>query len=118
MAGSTHVAVAGTLTHDPRYDPAGEGRRSERALFRLHVERRWTNRSTGQTESQDSEFQVVCWRELARNVADSVKKGDRVIVMGRLEEHAWEKNGEKVHRVEIVADEVGPSLRYTSLEIV
>jgi single-strand DNA-binding protein len=63
-------------------------------------------------------FNVVCWREMADNVSESLAKGARVVVTGRLEQRSWEtENGEKRSVVEIVADEVGPSLRWASAEI-
>ena len=63
-------------------------------------------------------FDVVCWRELAENVALSLVKGSRVIVSGRLEQHTWaNENGERRSKVEITADEVGPSLRFATAEV-
>ncbi len=69
-------------------------------------------------EEATSFFDVVCWRELAENVALSLVKGARVIVAGRLEQHSWENEaGERRSRVELTADEVGPSLRFATAEI-
>jgi single-strand DNA-binding protein len=59
-------------------------------------------------------FDVTCWKDLAENVASSIEKGTRVIVTGRLQQRSWEKDGEKKSKVEIVADEVGPSLRWAT----
>ena len=57
-------------------------------------------------------FDVVCWREMAENASASLGKGSRVIVTGRLEQRSWEsQEGEKRSKVEVIADEVGPSLR-------
>jgi single-strand DNA-binding protein len=61
---------------------------------------------------------VVCWRELAENVAASLVRGSRVIVVGRLEQRSWETpDGEKRSKVEVVADEVGPSLRWATASV-
>lgn len=61
---------------------------------------------------------MVCWRELAENVALSLVKGSRVIVTGRLDQHVWETElGERRSRVEITADEVGASMRFATVEI-
>ena len=69
-------------------------------------------------EEQTSFFNVVCWREMAENVSESLGKGSRVVVTGRLEQRSWEtENGEKRSVVEIVADEIGPSLRWATAQI-
>src|SRR6187551_1370517 len=115
MADST-VTVVGNLTRDPeiRYTAGG----AAKASFGMAVSRRWQNRQTNEWEEQTSFFNVVCWRELADNVGASLKKGTRVVVTGRLEQRSWEtEQGEKRSVVEIVADEVGPSLRFATAEV-
>jgi len=110
------VTIVGNVTRDPemRYTPGG----AAKATFGVAVNRRWQNRQTQEWEEQVSFFNVVCWREQAENVCESVGKGSRVIVTGRLEQRSWETdNGEKRSTVEIVADEVGPSLRWASATI-
>ncbi len=73
------------------------------------MSRRWQNRQTNEWEERTSFFNVVCWGDMAENVSDSVAKGTRVIVQGRLEQRSWEtEQGEKRTVVEIIADEVGP----------
>jgi single-strand DNA-binding protein len=63
-------------------------------------------------------FDVICWRDLAENVAETVSKGTLVIVTGRLEQRSWETDdGERRSRTEVVADEVGPSLRWATAEV-
>ncbi|MGH9193018.1 MAG: single-stranded DNA-binding protein, partial [Acidimicrobiales bacterium] len=63
-------------------------------------------------------FNVTCWRDLAQNVSESLEKGARVVVTGRLEQRSWEtQEGERRSVVEIVADEVGPSLRWATADI-
>ena len=84
----------------------------------MAVSRRWQNRQTNEWEEQTSFLNVVCWREMAENVSESLGKGSRVVVSGRLEQRSWEtENGEKRSVVEIVADEVGPSLRWATAQV-
>ena len=112
MADNT-VTIVGNVTRDPeiRYTAGGAGERT----FGVAVNRRWQNRQTQEWEERTSFFNVVCWREMAENVAESLGKGSRVVVTGRLEQRTWEtENGEKRRVVEIVADEVGPSLRWAT----
>src|SRR4029077_11745317 len=86
--------------------------------FGVAVNRRWQNRQTNEWEEATSFFDVVCWRELADNVAESLGKGARVIVTGRLEQRSWEtQEGDKRSKVEIVADEVAPSLRWATAKV-
>ena len=115
MADST-VTIVGNLTRDPeiRYTAGG----AAKASFGVAVSRRWQNRQTQEWEEQTSFFNVVCWREMAENVAESLGKGSRVVVTGRLEQRSWEtEHGEKRSVVEIVADEVGPSLRWATATV-
>ena len=115
MADST-VTIVGNVTRDPemRYTPGGAGK----ATFGVAVSRRWQNRNTQEWEEQTSFFNVVCWREMAENVSESITKGARVVVSGRLEQRSWETdNGEKRSVVEIVADDIGPSLRWATAQI-
>ena len=112
----SNVTIVGNVTRDPemRYTPGG----AAKANFGVAVSRRWQNRNTQEWEEQTSFFNVVCWREMAENVCESIGKGARVVVSGRLEQRSWETdNGEKRSVVEIVADEVGPSLRWATAEV-
>jgi single-strand DNA-binding protein len=115
MADST-VTIVGNLTRDPeiRYTAGG----AAKASFGVAVSRRWQNRQSNEWEEQTSFFNVVCWRDMAENVAESLGKGSRVVVTGRLEQRSWEtENGDKRSVVEIVADEVGPSLRWATAQV-
>ena len=115
MADST-VTIVGNVTRDPemRYTPSGVAK----ATFGVAVSRRWQNRTTHEWEEQTSFFNVVCWREMAENVCESIGKGARVVVNGRLEQRSWEtESGDKRSVVEIVADDVGPSLRWATAEV-
>jgi len=112
MADNT-VTVIGNITRDPelRFTAGGQAL----TTFGLASNRRWTNRQSGQQEESTSFFDVSCWGSLAENVADSLAKGNRVVVSGRLEQRSWEtQEGEKRSKVEIVADEIGPSLRWAT----
>jgi single-strand DNA-binding protein len=116
MSNGNTVTLVGNITRDPelRFTPSGQAT----ANFGLAVNRRWQNRQTNEWEEAVSFFNVVCWREMADNVAESLAKGARVVVTGRLEQRSWETdNGEKRSVVEIVADEIGPSLRYATAQI-
>ena len=117
MANGNTVTLVGNVTRDPelRFTPSGQAR----AGFGLAVSRRWQNRSTSEWEEQTSFFNVVCWREQAENVSESLTKGARVVVTGRLEQRSYETaEGEKRSVVEVVADEVGPSLRWATAQVV
>lgn len=115
MSGNT-VTIIGNITRDPelRFTPSGQAT----ASFGVAVNRRWQNRQTQEWEEATSFFDVVCWRDLADNVSESLVKGARVIVSGRLEQRSWEgQDGERRSKVEIVADEIGPSLRWATAQV-
>ncbi len=106
--------IIGNLTRDPeiRFTPSG----ATVATFGVVVNRRWKRGDEWQEEA--SFFDVKCWSQLAENVAESIHKGTRVIVTGRLEQRSWETdNGEKRSKVEIVADEIAPSLRWATAQV-
>lgn len=105
------VTIAGGLTRDPelRFTPGGQAV----TTFSVAVSRRF--QQNNEWKEQTSFFEVKCWQQLAENVAASLVKGSRVIVTGRLEQRSWETDeGQKRSAVEIVADEVGPSLRWAT----
>jgi len=113
MADNT-VTVVGNVTRDPelRYTTGGRGV----ASFGLAVNRRY--QVNGEWQEQTSFFNVVAWGTLGENVAASVTKGTRVIVYGRLEQRSWEtQDGDKRSVVEIIADELGPSLRWAQASV-
>ena len=116
MANGNSVTLVGNITRDPELRFTGSGQAT--ATFGLAVNRRWQNRQTGDWEEATSFFNVVTWRELAENVSESLSKGARVVVTGRLEQRSWEtQDGEKRTVVEVVADEIGPSLRWATAQI-
>lgn len=110
------VTLVGNVTRDPemRFTPSGAGV----AEFGLAVNRRWQNRQTNEWEEQVSFFDVKVWSAMAENVAESITKGTRVVVTGRLEQRSWETDaGEKRSKIEVVADEVAPSLRWATAAV-
>lgn len=110
------VTIIGNVTRDPELRYLSSG--TALATLGVAVNRRWRNQQTNEWEEQTSFIDVVCWRDLADNVSESITKGDRVIVQGRLEQRSWEtQDGDKRSKVEIVADEVGPSLRWATAEV-
>jgi single-strand DNA-binding protein len=111
------ITLVGNVTRDPelRFTPTGQAT----ATFGLAVNRRWQNRQTQEWEEQTSFFDIVCWREMAENVGESIVRGARVIVSGRLEQRSWEtQDGDKRSRIEVIADELGPSLRWATAQVV
>jgi single-strand DNA-binding protein len=116
MANGNTVELVGNITRDPelRFTPSG----AAVANFGLAVNRRWRNQQTNEWEEQVSFFDIVCWRELAENVSESLTKGTRIMVSGRLDQRSWEtENGDKRSKVEVVADEIGPSLRWATAQV-
>jgi single-strand DNA-binding protein len=111
------TTLVGNLTRDPelRFTPSGQAT----ASFGLAVNRTWTDRASQERREQTSFFDVVVWGTLAENVAQSLRKGERVVVAGRLDQRTWEtQEGEKRSKVEVVADEVAPSLRWATAQVV
>ena len=107
------VTLVGNVTRDPELRFTNTGQPT--ATFGLAVNRRWQNRQTQEWEEATSFFDVVCWREMAENVSESLSRGSRVVVCGRLEQRSWETpEGDKRSRVEIIADDIGPSLRFAT----
>ena len=99
------VSFAGNLTDDPELHHTEAG--IARAMFRVAVSGRW--------EQEASFFTVTVWRDQAEHLAESLRKGSRVVVVGRLQQRTWTaEDGSARSTVEVVADEVGPSLRWAT----
>jgi single-strand DNA-binding protein len=116
-AGDTQITVVGNLVNDPelRFTPAGQ----PVATFRVASTPRFMDRTTNEWKDGDSLF-LTCnvWRQAAENVAESLQRGMRVIVSGRLKQRSYEtKEGEKRTVYEIEVDDVGPSLRNASAKV-
>ena len=110
------VTISGNVTRDPelRYTPSGASKLS----FGVAVNRSWRNQQTQEWEEQTSFFNVVAWRQLAENAQNSITKGTRVVVTGRIEQRSWETDqGEKRSIVEIVADDIGPSMKWATATV-
>jgi single-strand DNA-binding protein len=116
-AGDTQITIAGNLVDDPelRFTPAGQ----PVARFRVASTPRFRDNQTGEWKDGDSLF-LTCnvWRQAAENVAESLTRGMRVIVSGRLRQRSYEtKEGEKRTVYEVEVDDVGPSLRNASAKV-
>ena len=116
-AGDTAITIAGNLVSDPelRYTPTGQAV----ATFRVASTPRFMDRQTNEWKDGESLF-LSCnvWRQAAENVAESLQRGMRVIVQGRLKQRSYEtKEGEKRTVYEVEVDEVGPSLRNASAKV-
>jgi single-strand DNA-binding protein len=116
MSTTTTTTVVGNLTRDPEIRYTRDGQAT--TTLGVAVNRRWQNRATNEWEEATSFFDVVTWRDLAENIALSLTKGMRVVVSGRLEQRSWEtEDGDGRFKVEIVADEVGASLRFATVDV-
>lgn len=116
MAGETPVTVVGNLTEDPtlRFTPSG----AAVANFTVASTPRTFDRNTGQWVDGDALFlRCSVWRDAAENVAESLTRGMRVVVSGRLKQRSYDKDGEKRTVVELEVDEIGPSLRYATAKV-
>jgi single-strand DNA-binding protein len=114
MANTT--TIIGNLTREPEIRYTREGQAT--AQLGVAVNRRWQDRATQEWQESTSFFDVICWRDLAENVALSLAKGMRVVVTGRLEQRTWEtEEGDHRSKVEITAEEVGPSLRFATADV-
>jgi len=110
-----NVTLIGNLVDDPelRFTPSGVAM----AKIRLAVNRRWRGKD-GAWQEDTSFFTGTIWREQAESAAESLQKGARVIVTGRLEQRSWETDqGDKRSVVEIQIDEIGPSLRWATATV-
>jgi single-strand DNA-binding protein len=100
------VSFAGNLTDDPELRHTESG--IARAMFRVAV-------SSGRREQEASFFTVIVWRNQAEHATQSLAKGSRVVVVGRLQQRTWTaEDGSARSSVEVVAEELGPSLRWAT----
>jgi single-strand DNA-binding protein len=116
-AGDVSITVIGNLTDDPelRFTPSG----AAVAKFRVASTPRFMDRASGEWKDGDPLFlSCTVWRQAAENVAESLQRGSRVIVSGRLRQRSYEtKEGEKRTVMELEVDEIGPSLRYATAKV-
>jgi single-strand DNA-binding protein len=117
MAGDTVITVIGNLTDDPelRFTPSG----AAVAKFRIASTPRFMDKASGDWKDGDPLFlSCTVWRQAAENVAESLQRGSRVIVSGRLRQRSYEtREGEKRTVIELEVDEIGPSLRYATAKV-
>ncbi|BAV39485.1 MULTISPECIES: single-stranded DNA-binding protein [Mycobacterium ulcerans group] len=117
MAGDTTITVVGNLTADPelRFTPSG----AAVANFTVASTPRIYDRQSGEWKDGEALFlRCNIWREAAENVAESLTRGARVIVSGRLKQRSFEtREGEKRTVVEVEVEEIGPSLRYATAKV-
>lgn len=116
MAGETVITVVGNLTADPelRFTPSG----AAVANFSVASTPRLMDRQSGEWKDGEPLFlRCNAWRDLAEHVAESLTRGMRVIVQGRLKQRSYEKDGQQRTVYELEVDEVGPSLKYATAEV-
>jgi single-strand DNA-binding protein len=117
MAGETVITVVGNLTDDPelRFTPSG----AAVANFTVASTPRTLDKQSGEWKDGEALFlRCNIWRQAAENVAESLTRGARVVVQGRLKQRSFEtKEGEKRTVVELEVDEIGPSLRYATAKV-
>ncbi|MDG4774125.1 MULTISPECIES: single-stranded DNA-binding protein [Micromonosporaceae] len=117
MAGDTTITVIGNLTDDPelRFTPSG----AAVAKFRVASTPRYMDRASGEWKDGEPLFlSCTVWRQAAEHVAESLQRGARVIVSGRLRQRSYEtREGEKRTVIELEVDEIGPSLRYATAKV-
>jgi single-strand DNA-binding protein len=116
MANGNSVTLVGNVTRDPelRFTPSGQAV----ATFGLAVNRVWNDKQSNERKEAVSFFDIVCWAGMAENAGESISKGSRILVTGRLEQRSWEtQDGEKRSKIEVVAEEIGPSLRWATAEV-
>lgn len=116
MAQGNQVTIVGNLTDDPelRYTPAG----AAVATFNVAVNRRTRDESGQWRDGETSFFRCNVWRQQAENVAESLSKGTRVMVIGRLRQRSWETpEGQKRTVIEIEVESVGPSLEWAKASV-
>ena len=114
--GVNNITVLGNITRDPelRFTPNG----TAVASFGLAVNRNIQNKNSGEWETQVDFFNVTALYKLAENCAESLSKGDRVLISGRLSQDSWEsKEGQKRSAVKIIANVIAPSLEFASCKI-
>jgi single-strand DNA-binding protein len=112
---SNSVTLVGNLVEDPELRFTASG--IAMARVRLAVNRRWRD-NNNEWQEETGFFGGTCWREVAENIAESLSKGDRVFITGRLEQRSWENNeGEKRSIIEVRIDEIGPSLRWATAQV-
>ena len=117
MAEPTTVTIVGTLTRDPDLKFTASG--VTLASFSVAVNERVKNKQTGQWEDGDASFfDCTVFNQQAENVAESLQKGSRVILRGRLKQDHWDTDtGEKRSKIKVIVDDIGPELRFATAQV-
>ena len=116
MASDNQVTLVGNLTDDPELRYTANG--AAVCKIRIAVNRRIQGPDGQWKDGEASYFSINCWRGLAENAAETLTRGTRVLVAGRLNFRSWEnQEGEKRSAVEVEADEVGPSLKWATAKV-
>jgi single-strand DNA-binding protein len=118
MAGEPVISLVGNLVADPELHLTSTG--ATFAKFRIASTPRHFDRQTGDWRDGDSIF-LTCnvWRQMAENVGESLRRGMRVVVVGRLKQRSYQnEKGETATTYEVEVDEVGPSIRYTTARVI
>ena len=116
MSSENQVTLVGNITDDPelRYTPSG----AAVANFTIAVNRRFKGQDGNWEDKLEGFFRCNCWRDMAENVTESLRKGARVMVVGRMQQRSWETDqGQKRYEIEVQVDEVGPSLRWATASV-
>jgi single-strand DNA-binding protein len=116
MASDNQITIVGNLTDDPELRYTANG--AAVANFRVAYSTRIRDAAGNWTDGDTSFFTINCWRSLAENAAETLTRGSRVVVTGRLKQRSWEnQEGEKRTVVEIEADDLGPSLKWATASV-
>ncbi len=116
MASDNQITVVGNITDDPELRYTANG--AAVANFTVAHSTRIRDAAGNWSDGDTSFFRVNVWRSLAENAAESLTRGTRVVVTGRLRQRSWEnQQGEKRSAIEIEADEVGPSLKWATAKV-
>lgn len=116
MAGDTEIHVVGNLTAAPelRFTPSG----AAVANFTIASTPRKFNKQNNTWEDGESLFlRCSIWRQAAENIAECLNQGDRVVVVGRLKQRSYDKEGEKRSVIELEVEEIGPSLKWATVKV-
>lgn len=116
MANDTVITIVGNLTDDPTLRFTSSG--AAVATFTVASTPRSFDKASGEWKDQESLFmRCSIWRQPAENAAESLRRGQRVVVVGRLKQRSFEVDGQKRSVVELEADEIGASLRYAKATV-
>lgn len=110
------ITITGNLTHDPelRFTSSGQAVIS----FSVAENRRWQDKDTQEWHESVSFFDIVAWGDLAEHTAQSLTKGDRVTVTGRISQRSWEtQEGDRRTKHEVTATDIAASLRYATVKV-